>query len=145
MLKSLKYYLENNLLKRESKDPQEAQSLLKKAIRRLDFIRPLDITQDNASFIFEDAYEVMRESTQSLMALKGFKPYSHEATIAFVKEFYPKEFSEAEINKFNRFRIMRNDSVYKGKPVNVEETKEIMLFAKSYLKKIKAIYKKEIY
>lgn len=135
MIKEINYYIEKGHIKKKSPDLAEAESLLSKAKRRLKRIKNEKIENDNADLIFEDIYEVIRESGQSLMSKKGYKPYSHEATIAFIKEFY-KEFNEYEINTFDRFRKIRNNSIYRGIILKKEDTKEILQFADKFLKKI---------
>lgn len=70
------------------------------------------------------------------MSLKGYKPYSHEATISFIKEFY--KFTNNEINNFDRFRQIRNNSVYQALQVS-EEAKECLNFAKVFIDKIKKL------
>ena len=75
------------------------------------------------------------------MSIKGFKPYSHEATIAFIKEFYNSDFNEEEVHKFDRFRQLRNDSVYKAKLVSNEDAKSSVLFAVEFINKVNLLLK----
>ena len=88
MIERFEYYLDANLVRKQKADKEEAKSLMKKALHRLNYIKKQKINEDTASFIFEDIYESLREASQSLMALKGYKPYSHEALISFLKDFY---------------------------------------------------------
>ena len=75
------------------------------------------------------------------MSIKGFKPYSHEATISFIKEFYSSNFNEEELYKFDRFRQLRNDSVYKARSVTNEDAKSSVLFAIEFINKVKLLLK----
>jgi len=86
MINSFDSYIKTGRVKRKTADPEEASALLRKALKRLAYAQNKDINKDNAQFILEDAYESAREAAQSLMSMKGLKPYSHEATISFVKE-----------------------------------------------------------
>jgi hypothetical protein len=104
MIERFQYYLDAKLVRRETVDKGEANSLMKKAVYRLAYVKAQEINEDTASFIFEDIYESLREASQSLMSLKGYKPYSHEALISFLKEFY--NFSASEISTFDRFRAL---------------------------------------
>jgi hypothetical protein len=116
---SFDYFLQSNMARKMSKDPGMARSMLERASKRLAYLRPQGIDQDNAPFIFEQIYEVIRECGQCLMARDGYKPNnSHEAIIAFLADNYPDAFSAKLINDFNRCRIMRNDSVYNGENVS---------------------------
>lgn len=91
--------------------------------------------------MLEGAYEGAREAAQSLMAAKGYKPYSHEATISFLKEVYKLHFTEEEINTFDRFRQLRNNAVYNAVSVTKEDAKTCIKFAKKIIVKIKKIKK----
>ena len=130
------YYIENNLAKQMSSDRGEADALMKKAENRLEFsIKIRTINEKTASFIFEDIYECLHEASQSLMALKGYKPYSHEALISFLKEFF--NFSKSDIYAFDRYRILRNKSVYRGEKISAESCRESMEFLMKFLPKIR--------
>ena len=94
MINLFKEYLKQGQVKKKTPDPEEAKSLLNKAINRLTYFRKQLIKEKEASIVLENTYESMREATQALMSLKGYKPYSHEATIHFLKEFYHQEFNE---------------------------------------------------
>ena len=100
MINSFENYLKLGKAKRKTIDPEESKALFQKANGRFKYTKSKEITEITAQFILEDAYEVAREAAQSLMSLKGYKPYSHEATISFVKEFYSSHFTEEEIKKF---------------------------------------------
>ena len=141
MINSFKNYLEDGKAKRKTPDPEEAKSLLEKSQNRLEYIKLKKITNKTATFILEDAYEAIREAAQSLMSIKGFKPYSHEATIAFIKDFYKLEFNKEYIHKFDHFRKLRNDSVYKAVSITKSDAESSLLFAKKFVKKVKSLQK----
>lgn len=134
------YYIKNKIIKKKTPDVEEGRALLSKAKQRLEFVKSQELTEENFDFLFEDAYETAREAAQSLMSLKGYKPYSHEGTIVFVKEFFNK-FTEEELNDFDRFRIMRHTLAYGGKDIYIEEAKEAIKFAEKFLKKIEQEWK----
>jgi uncharacterized protein (UPF0332 family) len=141
MIEKFQFYIDSNLAKKETLDPEEAKSLMEKSLLRLRFIKSLRIDELNSTFIFEEAYECMREASQSLMSLKGFKPYSHEALIAFIKEFY--KFDESDISTFDRYRILRNNCVYRAAKVSPIICKDAVKFAEIFLSKIKAAFDKQ--
>lgn len=127
-------------VKKGTKNPGEAKSLLGKSETRFNYFKDKEITEKDASIIFENLYGAIREATQSLMSFKGYKPYSHEATISFLKEFYSEKFSEEELNKFDRFRILRSDSEYRAVPVTKEDAESCLEFAKTFIKKVKLMH-----
>ena len=89
--------------------------------------------------MFEDAYSATREAAQSLMSLKGYKPYSHEATISFIKEFHPELLDEEKIAEFDRLRQLRADSEYRAVSISIIEAENSIGFAKDFIHKIKDI------
>lgn len=139
MISSFNYYLKLGKVRRKTPDSEEAKALLEKAKNRISYTKSKEITNKTAPFVLEDAYESIRESAQALMSIKGFKPYSHEATISFVKDYYSSSISHSEINKFDRFRQLRNNSVYEAKPVTVHDAKDCVLFAIEFINKIKSL------
>lgn len=141
MINSFKNYLNTGYVKKKTPDTEEAKALLEKAKNRIQYTKSREINDRTSQFVLEDAYEAIRESAQALMSVKGFKPYSHEATISFIKEFYNSEFNEQELSKFDRFRQLRNDSVYKAKIVTKEDSKASILFAIEFINKISFLLK----
>jgi uncharacterized protein (UPF0332 family) len=143
MINSFENYLKFGKAKRKTPDPQESESLIKKSINRLEYTKEKTITEKNADFVLEDAYESMREAAQALMSIKGFKPYSHEATISFISDHHKNDFGEADIRMLDHFRQLRNDSVYKAIIITVDDAKSCISFAESFIRKIKLILAKE--
>lgn len=131
--------MKSGKVKNKTIDPEEARALLEQAEDRLEFIKNNKVTDKSAKFIFEAAYEAIRESAQSLMSMKGHKPYSHEATISFVKENH--DFTEEEIAKFDYFRKLRADSVYRAVTIVEDDAKECLEFAKKFVGKVKGFAK----
>ena len=140
MIQKFQYYLDEHLARKVAVDLEEAKSLMNKATLRLDYIKKQEINEDTSSFIFEDIYETLREAAQSLMSLKGYKPYSHEALISFLKECY--QFPEHEISSFDRYRTLRNKTVYCAANVSPEVCKEALKFSETFLPKLKNAYEK---
>lgn len=143
MINSFENYLKAGKVRSKTIDPEESKSLLEKAQRRISFVKNIPIDENNKDFLFENAYASIREAAQSLMSLKGFKPYSHEATISFIKRFYGIEFNEENISSFDRFRDLRNNSVYKAEPVQETDTGEVISFAVTFVQIIEKLHKKQ--
>ena len=135
MIERFEHYLNEGLVRKVKKDREEAKSLMNRATLRLDYVKRQEISEDTAPFIFEDIYETLREAAQSLMSLKGYKPFSHEALISFLKQFY--NFPEHETSAFNRYRILRNKTVYCAAHVSTQVCKESLEFAEAFLPKLR--------
>jgi uncharacterized protein (UPF0332 family) len=135
MIKPFNYYVNNKLVKKVTINPGLARALITKAEVRLKRVTKVKITREESSIVFEDIYESVREALQSLMQLKGYKPYSHEALVAFVKE--QEMFSLSVINDVDRYRILRNKSVYEAKQISLETCQEALAFATKVLPEVK--------
>ncbi len=135
MIKSFEYFIGESLVRKEIPNKSLAKDLVEKAEIRLSRVLKSEIEEREASIVFEDVYEIIREAAQAIMELKGYKPYSHEALIAFLKE--GKYLPEREITVLNNYRVLRNKSVYRAEKISVEKCKEALDFAKATLPLIK--------
>lgn len=142
MINSFENYLKVGKVKRKTPDYEEAKALFEQSKERIEYIKLKDINQRTAKFVLQDSYEAVRESAQSLMSIEGFKPYSHEATISFIKKFHGGNFSEEEIYKFDHFRQLRNNSVYKAAKVMEDDARSSVLFAKKFIQKVQFLLNK---
>lgn len=137
-MKEFKELVREGKVEKRSPDFAEAESLLQQAKERLNDLVTLPLNEKNASFRFESAYESLREALQSFLAKRGYKPYSHEAIIAFALE--EKILSEKESRTADRYREIRNDINYRATKVTVEETKEIIHFVKHIIPHLTEIF-----
>jgi hypothetical protein len=74
------------------------------------------------------------------MSIHGYKPYSHETTIAFVKEYYSEHFNEEDISLFDRFRKLRADSAYRAVPIASGDANAWLIFAEKVKKIVGQIF-----
>ena len=142
MIKPFDYYLSEKLVRKSSPNMSMAKSLVQKAEIRFKMLRSESITEENSSIVFEEIYEALREASQSLMEIKGFKPYSHEALVSFLKEY--NLVSEEKANMLDNYRILRNNSVYKAEKISLQKCTEAMDFAKKSLPEIRKKFEEEI-
>lgn len=132
MILPFESYLAEGKVEKHSLDKNRACSLIKKAKKRIKFLR--EIREESADLVFEDIYEAIREASQALMALHGYKPLSHEALIAFLRD--KENFDNLIIHKFDSYRKLRNKSVYEAEKISLEKVKEILEFAKKFIDRI---------
>lgn len=142
MIKPFEYFIKENLVRKSNSNISMGKSLLQKASVRLKRIVISKIEESESSIVFEDVYECLREASQSLMEIKGYKPYSHEALISFLKR--QKFLSEEKINMLDNYRILRNNSVYKAEKVSLHKCLEAIEFAKQTLPEIESKFKRLI-
>ncbi len=108
-------------VKKIAPDRELAQSLLKNIEEREK--STLKLTEEEFSLlVFENLYDCLRELMDVILALEGYKSYSHEAGIIYLKHF---NIPENVLFELDRFRVKRNNSKYYGKPPSVEDAKGI--------------------
>jgi hypothetical protein len=138
-MKSFDYFIQSGDVRRVAKDPSLSASLIKTAQQRLAFAAKHEITDENAKFILECAYEALGECMDARLALDGYKSYSHEACISYLQKF--SQFSAYEINKLDRLRAARIGSKYYGRNVQPELAKDALKFAVDVMPKIMKLVK----
>ena len=118
-----KDYIERGKVRSKSSDPSQARSLLKRSASKFETMEKLGISEDTATDYLENVYESCKMLIQSLMAVEGFKPYSHEAVIAYAID--ELDLDMVNSNTLNRYRKLRNDISYRGEIATVKEAENI--------------------
>jgi hypothetical protein len=134
------YFILKGDVKKQVKDERLANLLIKESFDRLEFVKSLKLDEKNAKYIVENIYDILRELIEAKLALNGFKSYSHEATILFLKKF--PEFKESEIRFMDNLRKIRNGIKYYGKDIKINETRKVIDFSRFILPKLKSLVKK---
>ena len=140
MIREFEHYIREKAARKTIPNTAMAKSLLQKAETRMKRVSGESIEEENSSLIFEDIYESLREAAQSLMELKGYKPYSHEVVVSFLKEY--KLLSEENTHVLDTYRTLRNNSVYRAEMVSVEKCKEAFSFAHRILPEIRQTFER---
>ena len=133
-------FIEKGLVRKTSKDKSLVRALLQNSKKDIEFLNGLKINEKSVRKIMTNFYDVLRSVLEAVSVIKGYKIYSHEAYIYFLKEI--KE--DLLAIKFDRFRRIRNSINYYGKDISIEETKEniyeikkmINILIKKYLGKL---------
>jgi len=136
-------FIKEGSVRRVSPDRQLARSLVKIAKLRLKNLESISIMDENSFSFIENCYEAIREMIDALMALKGFKSYSHEASVEFLKDFYSLKIGYALVNKVDNYRKIRNDIKYKGLLTTKKEAEEILKNTKTIIKILISLLEKE--
>ena len=133
-------FIKKGLVRKTSKDKSLAKSLLQNSKRDIEFLDSLKINENSARKMMTNFYDILRSMLEAVSVIKGYKIYSHEAYIYFLKEIRENLLAI----KFDRFRKIRNSINYYGKDISIEETKEniyemkkmINILIKKYLGKL---------
>lgn len=122
-------------VRKNEPDPGKARGLIEMAMSDMERVNMEKINEDSASYVFKNAYDVIRYSISALMALDGFHPYSHVAVVAYMRD--ELTISDSLASKFNKFRKLRNNIEYRAERATVKEAEEILNFMKDFVPKMK--------
>lgn len=139
-MKDFDSFVQSGDVKKQPPDKNLSDSLIRDSIKRLEYAKSSGLTEEHAKYVYEDVYESLREAADSILFIKGFKSFSHEAAISFLRRF--SEFSAGEVAEFDRMRFKRNGMKYYGKPCPINDAKEAIEFAENLLKKLVALQKR---
>lgn len=123
-MKDFEYYLNGRDVKRCAKNMPLAKSLIKAMHARLRETLEEDENKKPIT-IFCSIYDSLREFCDAVLAINGYKSYSHEASISYLAK---KGFDVVEVQKLDGFRYARNGSKYYGKVITPEDAKNIRMF-----------------
>ena len=133
-------YLKEGKVKRQTPDFELAKSLIEDSKSRLEKIKKLDI-KEFSKIVFENAYDAIRDILDAVLAVDGYKSYSHEASIAYLKKY---AFDDSTLKELDDFRYLRNSSKYYCKDVSEDDAEGILDFCLRYVGKITSIAEKSI-
>ena len=133
MVKDFEFFLKKGAVKKQNPNENLAFSTFKDSLERIEFARQL-LHKAKPKYVLENAYEAMREAADSVLYIKGYKSFSHEASIVYlIKE----GFNEKDILEFDRFRRIRNGIKYYGKDCDLPDAEQAIQLADKIINKIK--------
>ncbi|MEN7982621.1 MAG: hypothetical protein ABFQ65_04190 [Nanoarchaeota archaeon] len=102
--------LKNKSVKKVSSGKEAGKSLLKLVEARLIEVKKIE----NPTLKVEAYYEILKELITILLFNEGYKSYSHECLISFLKRKFSDKLSLGKIELINQLRLLRNDIAYRG-------------------------------
>jgi len=103
-------------VKKVKENSEQAKSLLQLAKRRIESIEKRR-KDEFPQLLIESYYEAIKELICSLLAVHGYKSYSHECLISFLEEYYPIAFDDFQIHFLDSMRKLRSDIQYRGRNI----------------------------
>lgn len=119
-------YLKTSKVREGQPNPSKAKGLMEMAKNDSEKVKDEPIKEDSASYVFKNAYDVIRSALTSFMALEGYNPYSHTAVLAYARD--ELSMAESKISKLNKFRKLRNNIEYRAERATEREAREIVEF-----------------
>lgn len=133
------YYLDKGDVKKAKKDIALAKSLMNNLSEREKMVLKYDLK--DALVIYENLYDCLREMCDALLTLDGYKSYSHQASITYLRKY---GFDELFVKKLDNLRFKRNSSKYYGKGLTEDDAKEIKEFYLKYKGRLLNILKQKM-
>ena len=101
-------------------DKELFDSLISTVSIDLKYLSSVKIDKFSARKVMTNYYDVLRSVLEAMALKDGYKVYSHEAFVVYLKEKGEESFSL----KFDRYRKKRNKVNYYGDSVSIEEAEE---------------------
>lgn len=126
-----------------SKNAEIARGLLKLCEARLEVASLMD-KKKHPALRAESYYEIIKELVTAMLALDGYKSYSHVCLVAYLKEFRSNEFSANELELVDMLRRIRNDLDYRGTFIGADFMERNEKSILTVITKMKNMVEKEV-
>ena len=103
-------------VKKIKQNPEQAKALFQLAQRRLESIKKRR-NDEYPQLLIESYYEAIKELISSLLAVNGYKSYSHECLVSFLEQYYPGNLEDFQLIFLDGLRKLRSDIQYRGRDI----------------------------
>ncbi len=131
-MREFKTYVQSNEVRKQNPDRNLAKSNAKAGLERLDLAKALLHTQ-KPKYVVENAFEALREVIDAVLFSKGYKSYSHEASVSYLVFL---GFSPSEIAQVDSLRKQRNGIKYCSEESTTTQAETAVIIAEKTIKKI---------
>jgi len=133
-------YVKKGVARKTTSNRGIIKSLIQMSDSRIAMISGISLNERNASVVFTNYYDSLREICEGIAILNGYKIYLHEAIALFIREILKEN---AIFMKFDRFRLMRNGVNYYGTPIPFNEASQSIEDIKQIIKQLKLKHLRE--
>ncbi len=110
----------------KERNPAEARSYVHASQRVARFTLTFEPSEENATMIFRELYECIRQLGDTLWLLEGYESQTHDATMIILKDLDIPH--KIKLYFLDRYKMIRHDANYRGVLVSIEQAKEIIDF-----------------
>lgn len=143
-LRKFEEFVKEGIIVKRSADINRAKSLIEEVERRKIFLKEMlkkiGVSDNNANYFIENAYDALIELVRAKLLLEGFKTsgqYAHEAEVSYLRNL---GFIEEKVRFMNELRYFRNGIKYYGKSFDKETALKVL----DFLDKVYPLLKKRI-
>ena len=109
---------EREFIRRVEVDKARINSIVKKAIQRLNRAKDTKVNLETVSFVVEDYYEVIKELLVAYLLKNGLRSKNHQCLISFFYKENPNHEKEAYL--ISQMSFFRNRLNYYGEDIPME-------------------------
>ena len=135
-------WLKSGILRKRHPDKEKIKSLIGSSQKIAGIIKTFHLNEDNATIIFREIYESIRQLGEAKLWLLGYEPTNHEISLDALKDIDIKD--KILFNKLDRFKRIRHDANYRGIMVLSAQAEEIVDFWNKCCMEIVSVLSKEI-
>ena len=133
--------LKEKRIRKRDTDVSKIRSLIESARNSVDVVSSLTFNEKNATVIFREIYESIRQLGDARFWLLGYEPLDHSISLESLKGLDLKD--SVKLNFLDRFRQIRHDANYRGFIVSELQAREIFDFWEACAKEIILLLLKE--
>lgn len=106
---------EREFIRKVEIDKHRIDSIIKKALQRLERAKNTKVSLENVSFVVEDYYEVIKELLVAYLLKKGMRSKNHQCLISYFYKENPN--LEKEAHLISQMSFFRNRLDYYGEDI----------------------------
>jgi len=129
-------------IRKRSLDKERITSMIEAAVMNMGIVKTIPLTEQSAILIFRETYESIRQLGDAKWWLLGYEPRNHEVSMEVLKEMDITQ--KVRLNHLSRFKMIRNDTNYRGFKVSAAQAKEIVEFWDSCSAEILSLLQKDL-
>ena len=126
--------IKNKKLRAREANKEKIKSLIESAKNNVEVVSSLPVTEKNATVIFREIYESIRQLGDARFWILGYEPLDHIISLDSLKSLDIKE--KVKLNHLDRLKQIRHDANYRGFNVSASQAQEILDFWKVCAKEI---------
>lgn len=118
--------LKEKRLRAREINKDKIRSLIESAKNNVEVVTSLSLNEKNATVIFREIYESIRQLGDARFWILGYEPLDHSISLDSLKELDIKD--KVKLNYLDRFKQIRHDANYRGFNVSKSQAQEIIDF-----------------
>jgi len=127
-------FVKRGIVRKSSSKNIDVKRVVDSYKSRYNFLKSLPLREDYARYVIENCYDVIRELAEAILEKRGYKSYSHEATILYLKKL--DKISDNEFIFIDNLRKIRNKIKYEREDQSVEGAKKVIEFVDKLIPKL---------